>query len=110
MPGTLQKASSTVRGDSRRYGGIVSEQSDAAKDLREPAGRPDPEHVNAISVRTTRRDELLRRLEGRDDDVLQEIGSGNVDDRNELAAQEQYRLEHETHERETEANEGEGHR
>lgn len=89
---------------------IVTEQGDMAKDLREPAGRPDPEHVNAISVRTTRRDELLRRLEGPEEDVLQEIGSGNVDDRNELAAQEQYRLDHETHEREAEANEGEGRR
>ncbi|MCC6381732.1 MAG: hypothetical protein IT304_04445 [Dehalococcoidia bacterium] len=84
----------------------MSEVNDEAKGLDEPSGRPDPRHSKAISVRTTRRDELLRRLEGPEEDVLQPIGSANVDDRNEVAAHEQYRLEQVMEERESEGEGG----
>lgn len=58
--------------------------------LDEPAGIVDPEHSNAISVRTRRRQEQLERLEGPEEDVLEPIGGSDFGESNEQAYEEQW--------------------
>lgn len=61
-----------------------------SRKLDEPAGIVDPQHSDAISVRTTRRQQQLERLQGPAEDVLQPIGGSDIGESNQQAYEEQW--------------------